>query len=34
MIVVITKEIESMKIKRDEKTEKIRSLEVTKQQVN
>uniref|UniRef100_A0A915PTZ4 Uncharacterized protein n=1 Tax=Setaria digitata TaxID=48799 RepID=A0A915PTZ4_9BILA len=34
LIVGITKEIESMKVKRDEKAEKIRSLEITKQQLN
>uniref|UniRef100_A0A1I7VHU6 Intersectin-1 n=1 Tax=Loa loa TaxID=7209 RepID=A0A1I7VHU6_LOALO len=34
LIVGITKEIESMKIKRDEKAEKIRSLEITKQQLS
>ncbi|CAG9540234.1 unnamed protein product [Cercopithifilaria johnstoni] len=34
LIVGITKEIESMKVKRDEKAERIRSLEITKQQLS
>ncbi|EJW85007.1 SH3 domain-containing protein [Wuchereria bancrofti] len=34
LIVGITKEIESMKVKRDEKAEKIRLLEITKQQLS
>uniref|UniRef100_A0A0R3RTX3 Intersectin-1 n=1 Tax=Elaeophora elaphi TaxID=1147741 RepID=A0A0R3RTX3_9BILA len=34
LIVGITKEIESMKVKRDEKTERIRSLEISKQQLS
>ncbi|KAM3725267.1 Intersectin-1 [Dirofilaria immitis] len=34
LIVGITKEIEAMKVKRDEKAERIRSLELTKQQLS